>query len=224
VSFESINIADGGAGALQWRQAGKPLVPTLMIDGRAIAIQSVAQIAAALGLTDVDRLGSAVLAKDATSLLEDWARAIRDLDWDLLLEPTPSRGRSLRNLTVNVFHPFELLPSAWASGEFAWDPDRDGDRESRLPDSASVSAYVGRTLSEWHEFLRDVSEELQVHDPTIASPRGEVLYSQLLDAQRWHVAFHSRQLDAFLLDKSEAHEPIYRRERLASLTLPAEVF
>lgn len=224
MSFESINIADGGKGTLQWRLAGKPLVPTLVLDGRAIAIQSVAQIAAAFGFTDVDRLSSAVLAQDAASLLKDWAGAIRDLDWDLLLEPTPSRGRSLRNLTVNVFHPFELLPDAWALGEFDWDPDRDRDRESRLPDSASVSAYVGRTLHEWHRFLRDLGDELQVHDPTIASPRGEVLYSQLLDAQRWHVAFHARQVDAFLLDKSDAHEPIYRPDRLVSLTLPVEVF
>lgn len=224
MSFESINIADGGHGALQWRLAGRPLVPTLVLNGRAIAIQSVTQIAAALGLTDVDRLSSAVLAQDAAGLLEDWDRAIRDLGWDLLLEPTPSRGRSLRNLTVNVFHPFELLPDAWAMGEFDWNPERDHDRESRLPDRASVSAYVGRTLSEWHRFLRDVGDELQLRDPRIASPRGEVLYSQLLDAQRWHVAFHSRQVDAFLLDKSDAHEPIYRPGRLASLALPAEVF
>ena len=33
--------------------------------------------------------------------------------------------RSLRNLTVNVFHPFELLPTAFDEGRFDWDPDLD---------------------------------------------------------------------------------------------------
>ena len=62
-------------------------------------------------------------------ILAAWLGHLHTTPWSVLLAPTPARGRSLRNLTVNVFHPFELLPAAWTSGEFDWRPEDDGSRE-----------------------------------------------------------------------------------------------
>ena len=76
------------------------------------------------------------------AVLDAWLKLIRPLDQETLTAPTPSRGRSLRNLTVNVFHPFELLPTAFETGRFDWDPTLDEDREAAVQNAAAVVAYA----------------------------------------------------------------------------------
>ena len=132
------------------------------------------------------------------------------------MEPTPSRGRSLRNLTVNVFHPFDLLSAAWSSGVFPWDPDEDAAREQTLTTAERVVGYAAGIRASWGAWVDRPGFDLSHADPTIVSPRGEVTFSVLLDVQRWHAAFHLRQLDAVL---DTQFLPV-----LAELALPADVF
>jgi hypothetical protein len=101
----------------------------------------------------------------------------------------------LRNLTVNVFHPFALLPGAWKSGQFPWEPERDDEREQALSD---VVAYAERILGDWTAFVLEHDDELGRRDPVVSSPRGDARFSALLDSQLAHVAFHHEQLVAFL--------------------------
>jgi hypothetical protein len=185
----------GGCGArARWEAAGRPILPSLLVDGVATPVLHVSQIADALGLPWRPRLPPSALARDTVVLLETWLTGIAGLALVELLAPTPSRGRSLRNLTVNVFHPFELLPAAWVEGSFPWDPDRDGQRESALVDADALTAYARRTLERWSGFLDDVREDLDAGDREVTSPRGRVSFAVLLDTQRWHAAYHLRQL------------------------------
>ncbi len=176
----------------------------------------VSQLATALGLPWQAPLPAEALAWDTVALLEAWAGGVAALDTEALLAPTPSRGRSLRNLTVNVHHPFELLPEAWAGGSFPWDPDRDGEREERLADAGAVHAYAAGITTRWAAFVAANGPGLGTHDPVVASPRGHARFSVLLDGQRWHAAFHLRQLEhvtgARLLPS------------LGALALPTDVF
>jgi len=96
---------------------------------------------------------------------------------------------------VNVFQPFELLPSAWADGEFPWRPEEDDERERELGD---VVGYADAVLGDWTDFVLEHGDELGRRDPLVSSPRGEVLFSALLDSQRNHAAFHLAELVAFL--------------------------
>ncbi len=123
---------------------------------------------------------------------------MRGLDWEALTRPTPSRGRSLRNLTVNVFHPFELLPAAWHERAFPWEPELDGKRELLLESAPALVAYGERVLGDWSDFVLEHADELGRRDPPVASPRGEVRFSALLDSQLRHAAFHRDELTAFL--------------------------
>ncbi len=157
-----------------------------------------------------------MLAADSVLLLDLWTRGIAALDQESLLSPTPSRGRSLRALTVNVHHPFEILPAAWPTGSFPWDPDRDGDREVGLTTAAAVRAYAAGVLTSWRSFVTRFGAELDTHDPVIATPRGDVPYSVVLDTQRWHAAYHLRQLEA-VTDQALLPD-------LDALALPVEVF
>jgi hypothetical protein len=140
----------------------------------------------------------------------------------VLVAPTPSRARSLRNLTVNVFHPFELLPETPTSGRFDWDPDRDGEREARLADADAVRAYAGRIADAWKTFVRDgagcdVARE-------IATSRGAIGWANLLASQRWHAAYHYRQLTSFLEARGRPVAHPFPLAGLAGLDLPAEVY
>jgi hypothetical protein len=169
----------------------------------------VSQLAAALGVPARPTLTPTRLARDTLAVLDAWLTGIRPLAVEALLEPTPSRGRSLRNLTVNVFHPFELLPTAWATGDFPWDPDDDAAREQPLTTAESVIGYAAGIRASWGVWVDCRAGDL-------VSPRGETTFSVLLDVQRWHAAFHLRQLDTVL----DTHFlPV-----LTELALPADVF
>ena len=108
------------------------------------------------------------------------------------------RGRSLRNLTVNVFHPIELLPAAWSTLDFPWEPERDDEREEGLATAAEVVGYAERRLADWTDFVLEHADDLGEHDPVVSSPRGELRFSALLDSQLEHVSFHHAQLVEFL--------------------------
>jgi hypothetical protein len=127
---------------------------------------------------------------------------VRTLDQELLTAPTRSRGRSLCNLTVNVFHPFELLPAAWSTRRFPWEPERDDEREEKLGTAARVFAYAEGILDAWGDFVVAHADDLGQRDPVVSSPRGEMLFSALLDSQLEHVTFHLEQLDAFLRERA----------------------
>ena len=79
-------------------------MPSLSVDGVVEPVLHVSQLAAALGVPSRPMLSSTHLARDTLVVLDAWLTGIRPLAVEVLLEATPARGRSLRNLTVNVFH------------------------------------------------------------------------------------------------------------------------
>jgi hypothetical protein len=198
VTFESLDIRDGGEGALRWTEAGRPVVPSLVVGGETTPILHVSQLAAALGLPAPRTQEVRGLALETVTVLESWLGRVRPLDIDVLTAPTASRGRSLRNLTTNVFHPFELLPAAWTTSSFPWEPDHDDEREAQLATAREVVAYAERILAGWSGFVRARGEELDGRDPVVVSPRGNVRFSALVDSQLRHARFHHEQLVDFL--------------------------
>ena len=210
--------------ARRWAGAGRPPVPSLLVDGVASPILHVSQLASILGLQAPAQLESTRLAWDTVAVLDAWVKLIGPLGLETLVAPTPSRGRSVRNLTVNVFHPFELLPVAFETGRFDWDPDLDERREASLRDAASAVAYASNGCAAWQDWLKENETRLLARNPEITSPRGRVTYSSLLDSQRWHAAFHYRQLLVFLAGRGHDLTRALSLESLGGSSLPEEVF
>ena len=177
-------------------------MPSLVVDAALTPIMHPMQIVAALGLPLERRAQGHRLVWDIYTILDAWCASIDLLDWEVLIKPTPSRGRSLRNLTVNVSYPIGLLPAAWRTGRFDWQPERDDEVESELRSSSDVRDF-GRSIADRYlRFLTDEEEQLAVHDPEVHSPRGDMSFSALVEYQRWHAAFHYRQLRAFCRGES----------------------
>ena len=99
---------------------------------------------------------------------------------------------------------------------FPWEPDRDGEREERLADAGTVRAYAAATSDSWGTFAASVGADLDAVDPEVVSERGRVRFSVVLDTQRWHAAYHLRQL--------EHVTGLALLPELDDLVLPAEVF
>jgi hypothetical protein len=199
-------------------------VPSAIVDGALVPILHVSQLAAAIGVSREAGGDPVALAWDIVSVLDAWCEHLPALSFGELIEATPSRERSLRNLTVNTFHPIELLPAAWATGRFDWDPDGDDQREARLREVDAVVGYARPIAASWTAFVLEVEHRLADDDPTVASPRGDVSYSTLLASQRWHAAFHYRQLVEHLAPRGKAVPGTLRVEALAGLELPAEIW
>jgi hypothetical protein len=213
-----LNVSDEGEGERRWQAAGRPLVPTLVVGDTVTPVLHVSQVAEALGLTPPLSGHPLRDGRDAAALLDAWLSELYAADWDTLLRPTRSRGRSLRNLTVNVCHPFELLAVAWTTGGFDWRPEQDGAREARLDGRESLIRFAESAAAAWSRFLDERGDELGERDPLVSSPRGDMPFSALLSYQRWHVAYHYRQLAATL-----GVEPAIL-DGLNDVGLPTEVF
>ena len=67
-----------------------------------------------------------------------------------------------------------------------------------LADATSVVAYADDRRRSWHHWLCGREADLTFRDPDVTSPRGSVSFANLLGSQRWHAAFHYRQLLVFL--------------------------
>lgn len=194
VVFESVEITGSADARSRWEAAGRPVVPSLWAGGVVTPVLHVSQLALVLGVEPPPGEEAGGLAWDLAALLERWRGRIAGVDLSALTEPTASRGRSIRNLTVNVFHPVSLLPGAWDSGRFDWDPDEDGEREQRLTTAVAVRAYAAGIAAAWTGFLLEEGDAIGLRDPTVVSPRGQLSYAELLASQRGHAAFHLEQL------------------------------
>jgi hypothetical protein len=196
----------------------------VLVDGVASPILHVSQLALMLGLEVPQQLEPARLAWDAAAVLGGWLQLVEPLDFATLLLPTPSRDRSLRNLTVNVFHPFELLPVAFDAGCFDWDPTLDDAREASLQDAATVVEYAADRSVAWRDWLLEREAGLLARDPEIDSPRGRITFRNLLASQRWHAAFHYRQVVAFLGGRGHDISGALALDGMRDLDLPSEIF
>jgi hypothetical protein len=220
-----MNAIDGGEGQRRYVEAGSPMIPSLLVGGRTFPILHPSQIASLLDLPETEPgVDSVRLGWDAVSILDNWVELLPEASWASLVAPTPSRGRSVRNLTVNTFRPFELLVEARRSHTFRWyTGEADAERERPLVDYEKLAGFARRILYRWEDFMMESGEELG-EDPEVASNRGMVPYSVILRSQRWHAAFHHRQIVAFLRSEGVELEGALDVEAFEDLELPREVY
>jgi hypothetical protein len=227
IEFESVNAGDQGQGSQIHREFGSPTVPALVVDGTSYPIGHASQIASILGLPVPEgQVGTVQLGWDIVTILDNWLEMLEPLNFDAMLTPTKSRGRSIRLLTVNTFHPISLLPGAWVERTFKCHTrDSDARREAALTDANMVREYARRCLSPFQGFLMSNEEELANQDPIVStSNRGDMTFSVLMHSQRSHAAIHHRQiLDTFRnLEISVANA--LDVDEIADLDLPRSLY
>lgn len=209
IRFEAFNAADEGEGKRRHAQAGAPLVPAVVIDGEVFPVQHPVQIASLLGLDADIAKGSTAIAWSLLDVLQRWEAAVSDVPFDVLASPTPSRGRPVKHLVVNVSRPIMLLPRAWQVHRFHWyTAEADLQKLAYLTSAEEIADLMTRARVVFSNFLLDHGDALSVSDPFIEGLRANMRYSELLATQRFHAAFHYRQavdqLDTSGMDRKHA--------------------
>jgi hypothetical protein len=212
------------------------VLPALDIGGAVHALGHPSQAASLLGLAAEDAGDPVRLGWDLHRVLEAWLEAAALVPWDALLAPTPSRGRTPRELAVNTFVPVGLLPAALASGRFPWpgdpvtgEPGDDALRahelglEAAIGDTAALRAFAEPILRAWGAFLLDEDALRAGAGRAVETPSGTLPYARLLDAQRLHAAQHLRQVTTAFA-AAGLPVPAFRPEAHAGLRLPARVY
>jgi hypothetical protein len=189
-----------------------------------MTISTMAQLAAAVGAPPPPGAPVARDAGDVIALLDAWVAHLRGFSWEFLSAASPSRGRTLRELTVNVFSPFDLLPTAWESGEFPWHPEDDEARGAAFAGHAELVDWAADVARQWARFVAVEQDGFET-GRQLLSPRGRLAWGPLLASQRWHAAFHYRQLVHFA-DREGVGRPrgVLELESLRDLALPDDVF
>jgi len=223
IPFESVNPVEA-EGAARWSALGSPRIPSLVLDGATTALYHTSQLASLLGLAAAGRGEALRLAWDLSAVLDAWSDLLATLDFDLMNAPTPSRGRSIRNLTVNVHVPLAEMAAAWETGVFTWDTDEDERIAAELGDADAVRAFAQARSAAWIAFLMDVGDELGQGERDVRAGEEELDFSALLDAQRFHAAFHYRQIATFLHASGAPAGPAFDLSRLEGLRLPSTVY
>jgi hypothetical protein len=222
----------------RWLAAGSPPVPTLVVDGEAHVLQHPAQAAVLLGLETPPALRDAVrVAWDLDEIAQALVELASTTPWEALEEPVPGYGRTPLALAVDIAHGIGRLPDAFTSGWFHWPGNP---RTGETGDAALVTyeasivagiderddlvAFVRPVAEAWRSF---VAEEQSVFgdEPArpVRTPRGELTWVDLLEAQRLHAAQHYRQAAAGLV--AGGHEPPpLDFDAMYGLRLPAAIY
>jgi len=207
VEFESVD-RQTEAGLERWRSAGSPSIPSIEIDGTITTIMHISQVARLLDLPTPPLAEPSRVAYDLVLLLESWERMVRPLTPEAIVSDTASRGRSIRNLTMNAVYPISLLPDAYASEHFDWGlVDRDEERAQPYTDAAALADFTRDVRDAWSAFVFVYEDQLAIRDPWIEAPRGRMRFSELLNHQRWHLSFHQRQIAEHLQATAELDLP-----------------
>ena len=222
----------------RWRAAGSPPVPTLTIDGSAHVLQHPSQAGLLLGLDTPPSLRDAWhVAWHIDAVLEAWVELVTTTPWDALGEPMPVLGRTPLALAVDASVGIAALPDAFSSGWFHWPGNartgETGDEAvtayeaslvAEIRDRDDLLAFVRPVAEAWRAFLGENEEALRSEpDRPVRTPRGELPWVGLLEAQRLHAAQHYRQAVTFVASLGHA-VPALELSELAGLQLPSAIY
>jgi len=190
-----------------------------------VSFQHPSQLASLLQLDVGDAQPATAVAFSLLDVLERWIGVITDVPFHSLLEPTLSRGRNIRNLTVNVYRPIRMLPVSYKDSQFNWfTNEADLQQESFLRDTAAVVAFANEIYGEFANFVLEQGEELSQHDPQLDGNRGAMRFSELLVTQRFHAAFHYRQIVDFFDTGGYGPKPALPEMIVQEIGLPKNLY
>lgn len=211
-------------GRTRWDAAGAPPLPAVEVLGVALTISTMAELAEAVGVDLPPSLPLLHELEDTVGLVTAWDAVARGLSAEILWAPTPSRSRTTAELVVNVLNPFDLMPAGWETGELPWHPEDDEKRSKELGRDELV-AWAGSVAARWAGFVLSSGELLAQPVRELDSPRGILEWGPLVSSQRWHAAFHYRQVTVFLeLEGLPLPPGVPALETLVDVALPEDIF
>jgi hypothetical protein len=235
VDFESVVISIDRE---RWIAAGSPPVPTLVIDGTPHVLQHPSQAGLLLGLETPLALRDAVqVAWDIDSVLSAFLELVTTTQWDTLLTPMPVLNRTPLALAVDASVGIKALLEPFETGWFHWPGNPvtgelgdavvvayEASIVAAIGDRDDLLAFVGPVADSWRTFLTENEDAFRA-DPVraVRTPRGELSWVELLEAQRLHAAQHYRQAATHVASLGEPTPPL-DLSTLYGMRLPAALY
>jgi hypothetical protein len=205
VSFESVVISEQRE---RWIADGSPAVPTLVIDGTPFVLQHPSQAGMLLGLKTPPALRDAwQVAWDIDTIVGAFLEMATTTPWEALVTAMPVLNRTPLALAVDASVGIKALPEPFTTEWFHWPGNpltgETGDAAVVAYEASIVATIDGRddllafmrpVAEAWRTFVLENDDRLRA-DPArpVRTPRGELTWVELLEAQRLHAAQHYRQ-------------------------------
>lgn len=189
---------DPGAKA-ELEALGLEVLPVVVLGDRHLVVGHVEQLREWLGLPpDGPRPEYAELVAACDRVLVAFERLLAQLPDARLADPTPNRGRDMRDMTVNVFSLMDELVNAIGTGRFSYQAHKEADTGSgRFRSVAELRAYARAVRERWRARASRVRPE-DAGALVVTDRKGDMTQYQVLDAGARHAAGHLRQAYAFL--------------------------
>ena len=235
MEFESVVISIERE---RWIADGSPPVPTLVIDGTPHVLQHPSQAGLLLGLETPPALRDALqVAWDIDAVAESFLELVTTTPWDALLTPMPVLNRTPLALAVDASVGIKALLEPFATGWFHWpgnpETGETGDQSvvayeasivAAIGDRGDLLALVGPVAEAWRSFVAENEDAFRA-DPArpLRTPRGELTWVELLEAQRLHAAQHYRQAVTQVASLGQP-VPALELATLYGMRLPAAIY
>lgn|GEM_PF-2851645 len=149
-------------------------------------------------------------------------KAVLQVPSERLSDPTPNRGRDLRELVFNIHDRIPPMAASLDSGTYDWKHGDDYSRSRRFLVSDELGRFCSEVREAWFQRASRVGDDAAYE--MVQTRRGPVTHLQLLESQAFHAAQHLRQIYVFMrqIGMTPAHE--MTAAEMAPVVLGEQVF
>lgn len=207
----------------EWEALGLGIVPSAVQGDRRLLILHMGQLREFVGLPPAGASGSYRQWVAAMNrILEAVEEAVRQVPSNRLSDPTPNRGRDLRELVFNIHDRIPFMCQALETGWYDYKPGDDFGRSRHFQSSEELAEYSRGVRSGWLECVREVDDDAALNG--VDSWRGEATHQQLLEIQAFHAAQHLRQIYLFMRQIGVEPTRELTAEEMAPVELGEQIF
>jgi len=193
---------------------GLEVLPVVILpDGRSLVVGHVAQLREFLGMPPEEAKPWHELVDAAERVLMAFEILLTQLPDAHITDPTPNRGRDMRNMTVNIFSLMEELIVTMDTGHFSYQAHKDHDKKSvEYTRVSQLQTYAKDARRRWAARARLVTAD-ETEALVTTDRKGDLTQYLALDAGARHAAGHLLQAYQFLRNLGiEPAEPMTREE------------
>ena len=192
---------------------GLEVLPVVIQGDRHLVVGHVAQLREWLGMPPEEGAQWHELVDAAERVLMAFEILLTQLPDEHITDPTPNRGRDMRNMTVNIFSLMEELIVTMDTGRFSYQAHKDHDKKSvDFHTTAELIAYAHDARRRWAERARRVGPD-EIDGFVSTDRKGDLTQYYALDAGARHAAGHLRQAYQFLRQIGiEPHDEMTRED------------
>jgi hypothetical protein len=123
-------------------------------------------------------------------------RAVHQVPSERLSDPTPNRGRDLRELVFNIHDRILPMADSLDSGAYQWKHGDDYGRSRRFLTVEDLGRFCSEVRTAWFQRAALVDDDAAYE--MVQTHRGPVTHLQMLESQAFHAAQHLRQIYVFM--------------------------